>query len=529
MKTALTQKWGAMICAAAVVAGLCPGLAMATALDDYVAAADQSFAYTLVNTIAGTGYTAYVYDMTSQNWRDPNEISHTEWWHWLTIIVPDTVSHETALLYLDSPLGGVGFNRYGTYELRSNIPTTVDSILAGIATDTQSIVVQCEMVPNQQLKFLSEAAGTWRHEDAVLAYSWKEFFDAYDANSVDNYWPANLPMTKATIRSMDAAQAICSGLNKTLDQFVISGISKRGWSAWLAAAVDALAQEPRVAAIAPMVFDALNLQESFQHHYDVYQSWSWPVQPYVDAGIFDRLGSPEADMLMEIIDPYEYLDRIDIPKYIVNSAGDPFFLPDSSQFYWDELQGPSWIRYVQNTDHDLNVDAFNALEGFYWSILNSATLPTFLTIVDSDGSILVWSWTGYVTSAKLWQANNPTARDFRHEVIGDAYTSTTADYWGYGMFFSEVPYPTEGWTAYFMELTYQSAGPQPTKFSTQVSIVLAGDVDGDLDVDDDDLAIIDANIPTASGAYRDDGDMDGDGDVDGDDRDIAENNYGLGL
>ncbi len=36
--------------------------------------------------------------------------------------------------------------------------------------------------------------------------------------------------------------------------------------------------------------------------------------------------------MLEIIDPYEYRDLLTMPKLVLNSAGDQFFLPDSSQF-----------------------------------------------------------------------------------------------------------------------------------------------------------------------------------------------------
>ncbi len=506
--------------------GVPPAVAITpTALDNYIAEPHPGFAYTLVNTINGANYTAYVYDMTSHYWRNSSEVSNTEWWHWLTIVVPTTVNYTKAMLFLDTPLGGVGFNRYGPYELRGNIPTQVHPILVEMATATNSIVVQCQMIPNQQIKFLDDPKDMWRHEDDLLAYSWKKFFDTYDDGlPTDDYWPAQLPMTKATVRSMDAAQTICQQtLSKTIDGFVVSGISKRGWTAWLAACVD-----PRVVAIAPMVFDALNLQTSFLHHHEILGGWSWPVMPYVNEGIMDRLGTPEAQLLMNIIDPYEYLDRLTLPKYIINSAGDPFFLPDSSHFYWDDLQGPKWLRYCQNTNHNLNADSFQALEAFYWAILTNTSLPIFIPGKLCDGSLFTWSLTGQVTSAKLWQANNPNARDFRHDIIGSAYTDTAANYYGWGFFASEVPYPALGWTAYFMELTYSNGGPQPYKFSTQVEIVLAGDVDGDLNVDNDDLAILESHLGMTSGANRTLGDMDGDHDVDADDRTILMNNFGKG-
>ncbi len=50
-------------------------VASGTALDDYVAAPDANYSYSLVDTIAGGGYTAYVLDMNSQGWRTSADIN----------------------------------------------------------------------------------------------------------------------------------------------------------------------------------------------------------------------------------------------------------------------------------------------------------------------------------------------------------------------------------------------------------------------------------------------------------------------
>ena len=42
-----------------------------------------------------------------------------------------------------------------------------------------------------------------------------------------------------------------------------------------------------------------------------------------------------------------------MPKFMVYAAGDQFFLPDSSRFYFDDLKGEKYLRYVPNTDHSL--------------------------------------------------------------------------------------------------------------------------------------------------------------------------------
>ena len=49
--------------------------------------------------------------------------------------------------------------------------------------------------------------------------------------------------------------------------------------------------------------------------------------------------------------PDWYRERFTMPKFIMNSAGDQYLLPDSSRFYFDDLPGEKYLRYVPNTDH----------------------------------------------------------------------------------------------------------------------------------------------------------------------------------
>src|SRR5215212_2097183 len=71
-----------------------------TALDRYVKKADDTYAYKVVNTVKGEGYTSYVVELTSQTWRKPSEVDRTVWKHWLTIIKPDRVDSTTGYLFI---------------------------------------------------------------------------------------------------------------------------------------------------------------------------------------------------------------------------------------------------------------------------------------------------------------------------------------------------------------------------------------------------------------------------------------------
>jgi PhoPQ-activated pathogenicity-related protein len=175
--------------------------------------------------------------------------------------------------------------------------------------------------------------------------------------------------------------------------------------------------------------------------------------------------------LMRIEEPYEYRARLTMPKFLINAAGDQFFLPDSSQFYFKDLPGVKYLRYVPNADHSLKgSDAYETIQACYNAILNQAPLPRFSWTIERDGSLRVTAKTP-PTAVKLWQATNPDARDFRIETLGPRYQSTDLTDTGGGVYFGKVSKPEKGWTAYFVELTFPSGCEAPFKFTTQVCVL----------------------------------------------------------
>ena len=163
-----------------------------TALDRYVAAPDPAFRWSVVATRPGEGHTAYVLDLVSQRWLTTAEVDKPEWHHWLTIIEPDTVRHDTAFVFVT---GG---------DTRKGPPEKTDPGLADIAVTTQSVVVELRMIPNQPLVFADDG-GRERKEDEIIAYTWDKFL-----RTGDEKWPLRLPMTKAVVRAMDAVTAFCA-------------------------------------------------------------------------------------------------------------------------------------------------------------------------------------------------------------------------------------------------------------------------------------------------------------------------------
>jgi PhoPQ-activated pathogenicity-related protein len=421
-----------------------------TALDRYVNEPDPNYSWRLLETVRGPGYTTFILEMTSQAWLTRAEVDRPLWTHWMTIVRPDDVAHSTGLLFI----GGGSNDRPA--------PSDADGNLLHVALATRSVVTELRMVPNQPLVFAGETRQ--RYEDALIAYTWDKFM-----RTGDERWPARLPMTKSAVRAMDTVTAFCAGTEAgglAIDRFVVAGGSKRGWTTWTTAAVD-----DRVVAIVPMVIDLLNITPSFIHHWEAYGFYAPAVGDYEEMRIMDWQGTPEYERLMNIVEPYEYRHRFTMPKFIINATGDQFFLPDSSQFYFDDLPGVKYLRYVPNADHSLrDTDALETLVACYHAVLHDLPLPRFSWTREPDGSIRVHT-VDRPHTVKLWQATNPDARDFRVDTIGKTWTSTTLQDQGGGVYVGRVPEPPKGWTAFVVELTYlDPARPAPLKFTTDVRV-----------------------------------------------------------
>lgn len=421
-----------------------------TALDRYVAAPDPNYKWELANTIEGKGYKAYVIELTSQKWRDEKEVDKPIWKHWLTIIRPDNVKYSTGFLFI------AGGNNH------SAAPKTTDIMLTQTALDTSAVVAELKQIPSEPLTFADE--GKPRNEDGIIAYTWEKFLKGGDEN-----WPLRLPMTKAAVRAMDTVTAFGKSENGgafNVDKFVVSGGSKRGWTTWTTAAVD-----KRVVGIAPIVIDVLNMEKSFEHHFQAYGFFAPSVGDYVARGLLDWTGTKEYKALVEIEDPFSYRDRLTMPKFIMNAAGDQFFLPDSSQFYWKELEGEKTLRYIPNADHGMGgTDAPKSLTAFFDMILRDRKRPEYSWTIEKNGDIRVTSKEEPI-EVKMWTAINPEARDFRVEKVGRIYKETLLTPVKTNEWVAKAPVIEKGFAAYFVELTFPSGGKYPLKVTTQVKVI----------------------------------------------------------
>jgi PhoPQ-activated pathogenicity-related protein len=421
-------------------------------LYDYVHTKDPAFKYDLMHTSKEKGYTFHVVKMVSQNWLSTDLVDETEWWHWITLVVPDELQYQTAMLMI----GGGNKDK--------GLPEKADANSVQMALATQSVVANLHNVPFQPLTFAGDDYGK-RVEDELIAYGWRRFLEG-GAKDEDAVWLARLPMTKAAVSAMDVVtEVINSEYEKSIEKYVVAGGSKRGWTTWTTAAVD-----DRVEGIIPIVIDLLNLVPSFHHHWRSYGFWAPYVGNYVHEGIMDWQGSAEYDKLVSITEPYSFIDLYTMPKLLINATGDQFFLPDSWQFYWDDLIGEKHLCYVPNAGHGLkNSDAPQIILSFYRSILNKEKRPQYSWALNDEGFIIETDPNNPPASIKLWQAHNPETRDFRIDVFGPGYVSSDIEISSDGKYSIKLDDPEKGWKACFVELSYP--GEVPLKFTTGVKVI----------------------------------------------------------
>lgn len=413
-------------------------------LDDFLAKPDTNYAWSVAKLERHPEGTYAVLDLTSQGWRSAAEVDRPVWRHRLEVYLPTRVDHDLALL----DITGGDHDKPG--------PQGPTSYLADIAIHLHTVVARLWDVPNQPLTFLADPMTQRRREDQILAYAWAQQIGTGDLD-----WLAQFAMAKSAVRAMDAVTAACAMATTNAVQvkrFVVTGASKRGWASWLAAAGD-----KRVVGVAPKVIDLLNMDPSFKHHHAVYGRYADAVQDYVRQRIPERMGTPEVEASRRALDPWEYRDRLTMPKLIVNSAGDQFFVCDSWRYYWNDLQGPTYLRYIPNTDHGLNRTAGDTVRSFFACLALDKPMPRYAWKEAAPGRLRI-----EVTDKPLlvlaWRITNPNGRDFMLKTTGPAWQSKELKPVSPGVYEAASPAPEKGWSALLVELHF----PDPAGLSDRL-------------------------------------------------------------
>jgi PhoPQ-activated pathogenicity-related protein len=383
--------------------------------------------------------------LTSQIWRD------APWRHQLFIIRPGILDQETkhALLFIT---GGKWVEPDG--DGGAGLPS--DALLfAGLAGWLRTPIAVLRQVPHQPLF-------NGKTEDALIAFT----FDQYLA-TLDPEWPLLLPMVKSAVRAMDAVQEFSAqewGLE--IERFTVAGASKRGWTTWLTGAVD-----ERVAAIAPMVFDMLNMAEQLDHQEAVWGKLSEQLADYVALDLPERLHTEDGRKLQAIVDPYHYRELLTQPKLIILGTNDPYWPMDALNLYWADLKGPNYVLYVPNGTHSLDslfryARLAGSLNALHEHVGSGERLPELQWRFDERPGRLALTVTSDLEPSRItaWTARSDT-RDFRNERWRAHRFERTGDAYEF-----ELEVPSQGYAAVFGEVAYRRGGPAYF-LSTSIQIV----------------------------------------------------------
>ncbi|NIA15267.1 MAG: protein kinase [Nitrospiraceae bacterium] len=455
-----------------------------TPILDYVNEPDTNFAYHLYGTIPGIGYSTHVLDLTSQSWH-PGQTDPPLWRHWLTIIAPDKVTSNTAMLVLSD-----GFS---TAEKPL---TDVPAIFLAMALTTKSVVAIMEGHPRDPLTFRDGTyltPGAEREEFAVETFV--RFLDTGDPT-----WPVVCPLVKSVVRAMDAVQAYADeglGIARPVEHFLLTGDAD-GWGTWLTAAVD-----DRVTALAPIQFDLLNIPAQIEHQIGFRGDFSPFLSLFSERGVMPALDTEEGERLLKIIDPYEYRSQLTMPKLLLlPGRTNPYTTIDAAGLYLPDLKGSTYLFCAPNlaltrsnpflaqrgTLLDVpgapggadyaRQDFRDTLQVFYHKILVDKPMPRFTWEFSPDGAFRIVAEDQPV-EVRLWLAKSDS-RDFSFVAEGDEQTVAdetaeltdfdgfevdaenqawhveTLNYTSEGVYEGKVLLDETKYTAFYIELIYPS-------------------------------------------------------------------------
>ncbi len=404
-------------------------LTPSTALQGYINNGDKTFHWELKESFAVGEVKAFTLLLTSQRWHE------FIWTHQLTILVPVENKYDGAMLFITGGSNNKGIpNWIGRDDdfLRT---------LSEVATKNKGIVALLRQTPNQPLY------GDLT-EDALISYTLHNFKEDGDYS-----WPLLFPMVKSAVKAMDAVQEFSKQtLKHDVNRFVVSGASKRGWTTWLTGASD-----KRVAAIAPMVIDILNMPVNLDYQVKMWKEYSIQIEDYVKLGIPQTSRTEKGEAITTMVDPYTYRKLLTMPKLLFMGTNDEYWTVDAVKHYIDSIPGKNFIHYVPNVGHDLGdkQQAFTALSAFFGETLAASPYPICEPNLSysAKGIILKVKVTpDQLVDAVLWTTNS-TDTDFRN----DTWTGKSLELRKKStVVTSKQIFPTTGYRAFYLDLKYKN-------------------------------------------------------------------------
>jgi len=370
------------------------------------------------------GGMGYVINVTSLSWLNTSIVSGDNgavWSHQVVVVVPKVLKTNTSIIYLTGDCSNPSLPKPDDEELL---------VVARAAEKAGAIGVVVHQIPNCPLVFASDPAQRRRGEDALIAWSWRDFLND-PSRSPERL--VRLPMVKAAYQCMRAVEEFTrkEGLGSP-DGWVVSGASKRGWTTWMVGAAYAGCPScPKVAGLAPLVPIVPDIHAEVHRQWKSYNGFTFAFKDYVDAGIIAQIDSDAFEELGQIVDPKYYAQRLAaLPKVVVDSSDDEFMQFDWTEIWRSAFEENTRLLIAPNSEHSLATglpSLVPTLAATVASIAQGVPLPSFTSTHDNTtGGIRVTLPAGSpFTKVVLRHAEtlSKTRRDFRWVRLADNETS----------------------------------------------------------------------------------------------------------
>jgi PhoPQ-activated pathogenicity-related protein len=410
--------------------------AVPSALQNYVSRPEPDFAWKSIGTIETSAGRVHQLRVTSQKWHG------IIWRHAVEVYEPKKLTFPGhALLFVN------GGSKPG--------PPDEDDMKTGLqlAQMCGARVVMLHQVPNQPL-----FGG--RTEDDLITDTWLKYLETGDET-----WPLLFPMVKSAVKTMDAVQELAEAeWSHSIDHFVITGGSKRGWTSWLTPVAD-----ERICATAPIVIDVLNFRPQMNHQLKSWGKFSEQIIDYTSKGLVkrpDERETPREAALRTMMDPFTYRKQLTLPKLLIVGTNDPYWVVDAMNLYWDDLEGQKYIRQVPNAGHGLEggrEGALKTLSVFFRHVAAAHELPQHSwSVANGDKHLkLTMTATPSPERVRFWTTTSDDL-DFRDDQWTSTLLTKKATKW-----VGQVDVPAAGHVAVFGELEFDLDG-HPWSLTTLV-------------------------------------------------------------
>jgi PhoPQ-activated pathogenicity-related protein len=378
-----------------------------TALADFVAKRQPAYAWKKVSSDE--------FELTSQTWQGG------DWHHSVLIQHPSSRPSIEGLAYLVVT---------GDRVDRVDLPFG-----RKLANASHLPVVTLFNVPNQPLYDL--------REDDVIAYSFEKYIET---GSTD--WPLLFPMVNSVVKAMDMIEEESHG---AIHRFIITGESKRGWTSWLVGSLN----DKRVIGVAPVAFDNLNFAAQLTHQMDSWGHLSEMLGSYSGSGLIDEAKTEQGKALIQMVDPYCYLDHFRVPVLIIRGSNDRYWTADATNLYWDKIKSPKGLRILPNEGHDFqNDDDYIRALGHF----PEQCLAKKLIELHSDKERIWMDGLARISEIKFWTCGSKSL-DFRdskwemHALPKKSFANATAS--SFSMAMNVDKQPRELNLAHFIEVALE--------------------------------------------------------------------------